>query len=102
MPDRKACEDVNECNEVAGVCSQECVNTEGSFFCKCDPKYYEREPDGKTCKRKDSIQPFLIFTNKVSIATKFYLVFEFDEEPFAFYSTTLLDFYISFHISEHL
>ena len=67
MPDRKACEDINECNEVAGVCSQQCVNTEGSFFCKCDPKFYEREPDGKTCKRKDNIQPFLIFTNKVSI-----------------------------------
>jgi len=66
MADKKACEDVNECNEVAGVCSQECVNTEGSFFCKCDPRFYEREPDGKTCKRKDSIQPYLIFTNKVS------------------------------------
>ena len=65
MADKKACEDANECNDVPGACSQECVNTEGSFFCKCDPRYYEREPDGKTCKRKDSIQPYLIFTNKV-------------------------------------
>ena len=66
MADKKACEDVNECTEEAGVCSQECVNTEGSFFCKCDLLSYEREPDQKTCKRIDTIDPWIIFTNKVN------------------------------------
>ncbi len=65
MADKKACEDINECTEEAGVCSQECVNTEGSFFCKCDHLFYEREPDQKTCKRIDTIEPWIIFTNKV-------------------------------------
>ena len=74
MADKKACEDANECDEIAGVCSQECVNTEGSYFCKCDPRFYEREPDGKTCKRKDNIQPYLIFTNKVRLKIKFGLI----------------------------
>nr|XP_053629555.1 fibulin-1-like [Cherax quadricarinatus] len=35
MPDGKACEDVNECTEVPGVCSQKCFNTPGSYNCKC-------------------------------------------------------------------
>ncbi len=67
MPDGKACADVDECTEVAGACSQKCANTEGSFNCKCDPEYYERESDGVTCKRKDGIQPWLLFTNKYYI-----------------------------------
>nr|XP_045622888.1 low-density lipoprotein receptor-related protein 2-like isoform X5 [Procambarus clarkii] len=64
MPDGKACEDVNECREVAGVCSQECFNTPGSYSCKCDETFYEREPDGRTCKRLDKTVPWLFFTNK--------------------------------------
>lgn len=64
MPDGKACEDVNECIETPGVCSQQCFNTPGSYSCKCDQDYYEREPDGHTCKRKDNTQPWVFFTNK--------------------------------------
>lgn len=48
-----------------GVCSQYCSNTPGSYYCKCNETYYEREPDEHTCKRKDLLpQPWLIFTNK--------------------------------------
>lgn len=64
MADGKACEDVNECKEVPGVCSQNCFNTPGSYSCKCDRTYYDREPDGHTCKRRDSAEPWVFFTNK--------------------------------------
>ena len=49
------------------MCSQECINSEGSYTCKCDPRFYVREPDGKTCKRTADIQPWLVFTNKYYI-----------------------------------
>lgn len=54
MPDGKACEDINECLETPSVCSQYCINAPGSHHCKCNGTYYEKEPDDKTCKRKDS------------------------------------------------
>ncbi|KAF7269177.1 hypothetical protein GWI33_017770 [Rhynchophorus ferrugineus] len=44
-----------------------CSNTPGSFYCKCNDHFYEREPDEHTCKRKDSTQPWLVFTNKYYI-----------------------------------
>ena len=49
------------------MCSQKCVNSEGSYTCKCDARFYVREPDGKTCKRSADIQPWLVFTNKYYI-----------------------------------
>ncbi|CAL4066593.1 unnamed protein product [Meganyctiphanes norvegica] len=64
MPDGKACDDVNECIETPGVCSQQCINTPGSYVCKCNDTYYEREPDNSTCKRKDKTEPWVFFTNK--------------------------------------
>ena len=79
MADGKACQDINECTEGASPCSQICVNglagiskdpsnPSPGFSCKCDPKYYVREGDGKTCKRIDQrIEPSLIFTNKYYI-----------------------------------
>uniref|UniRef100_A0A673KVB5 Low-density lipoprotein receptor-related protein 2-like n=1 Tax=Sinocyclocheilus rhinocerous TaxID=307959 RepID=A0A673KVB5_9TELE len=50
MPDGKACEDIDECKEEPGVCSQVCENAVGSFYCKCAPGYL-REPDGRTCRQ---------------------------------------------------
>ncbi|KAL0271000.1 UNVERIFIED_CONTAM: hypothetical protein PYX00_008246 [Menopon gallinae] len=64
MPDGKACRDIDECTEVPGTCSQYCSNTPGGYYCKCNDKYYEREQDEHTCKRRDNIKPWLIFTNK--------------------------------------
>ena len=52
--DGKACEDINECYHHHSKCSQLCENTRGSFLCKCNETYYERNIDGHTCKRKDS------------------------------------------------
>ncbi|KFM82299.1 Low-density lipoprotein receptor-related protein 2, partial [Stegodyphus mimosarum] len=62
--DGKACRDINECVVKPEVCSQYCFNTPGSYYCKCNETYYERELDGRTCKRKDAIEPWIIFTNR--------------------------------------
>ncbi|KAF4524942.1 hypothetical protein B566_EDAN012698 [Ephemera danica] len=67
LPDGKACDDINECTETPGVCSQKCSNTPGSYYCKCSEPFYERASDEKHCKRKDKIEPWLIFTNKYYI-----------------------------------
>lgn len=64
MPDGKACEDINECVETPGVCSQKCYNNPGSYNCKCDERFYEREVNVSICKRKDNKQPWVFFTNK--------------------------------------
>lgn len=62
--DGKACADVDECSTQKATCSQYCFNTPGSFHCKCNETYYERELDGKTCKRLDSVKPWIIFSNR--------------------------------------
>ncbi|KAJ0178036.1 hypothetical protein K1T71_005859 [Dendrolimus kikuchii] len=64
LADGKACADVDECIETPGVCSQYCSNTPGSYYCKCNDQYYERAADEHTCKRKDNISAWIIFTNK--------------------------------------
>lgn len=64
MPDGKACEDINECVETPGVCSQKCYNNPGSYNCKCDERFYERETNVSICKRKDNKEPWVFFTNK--------------------------------------
>lgn len=64
LEDGKACADIDECVETPGVCSQYCSNTPGSYYCKCDETYYDRATDEHTCKRRDRISPWLIFTNK--------------------------------------
>ncbi|CAO2587153.1 Fbln5, partial [Lemmus lemmus] len=45
------CTDVNEC-ETENPCVQTCVNTYGSFICRCDPGY-ELEEDGIHCSDMD-------------------------------------------------
>lgn len=64
MADGKACDDIDECIEMPQLCSQQCENTPGGYYCKCNERYYEREADEHTCKRRDNIQPWIIFTNK--------------------------------------
>ncbi len=72
MADGKACEDINECVDIKSInttvdkpCSQQCINHEGSFLCKCDQTYYTIEPDARTCKRKaNKEEPWILFTNK--------------------------------------
>lgn len=64
LDDGKACEDIDECMETPQVCSQQCENTPGSYYCKCKEFWYERAADEHTCKRRDNVKPWIIFTNK--------------------------------------
>ncbi|XP_015126789.1 low-density lipoprotein receptor-related protein 2 [Diachasma alloeum] len=64
LDDGKACDDIDECIESPSVCSQQCENTPGGFYCKCNERWYERAADEHTCKRRDKIEPWVIFTNK--------------------------------------
>ncbi|XP_070148921.1 low-density lipoprotein receptor-related protein 2 [Polyergus mexicanus] len=64
LADGKACDDIDECIETPQVCSQQCENTPGGYYCKCNERWYEREADEHTCKRRDNIQPWIVFTNK--------------------------------------
>lgn len=65
MKDGKACEDIDECLDHNGNCSQHCYNALGRHYCKCDETYYSRELDERTCKRRNvSITPWLIFSNR--------------------------------------
>lgn len=49
--------DVNECETIRDVCRNgQCTNTEGSYFCTCNPGY-EATPDRTACTC-ESIEPF--------------------------------------------
>lgn len=45
--DEEGCSDIDECEE-AGICSQECVNTFGSYECTCWPGY-QLDATNNTC-----------------------------------------------------
>ncbi|CAH3144217.1 unnamed protein product [Porites evermanni] len=43
-------QDIDECNqEFKGNCSHRCVNSPGSYYCKC-PNGFQMSQDNKTCK----------------------------------------------------
>ncbi|KAJ8924543.1 hypothetical protein NQ315_000691, partial [Exocentrus adspersus] len=77
---------VDECAKVeVHQCGHKCIDTPtgyycecnqgynivrtppGSYYCKCNDQFYERETDEHTCKRKDKVEPWIIFTNKYYI-----------------------------------
>ena len=84
MEDGRACMDINECIDMPSEapCSQACSNSPGGFSCKCDNQFYERVGDGRTCKRRDNTDPWILFTNKYYLrnmsidATQYNLVHE--------------------------
>jgi len=46
------CPDINECIEIPDACSQFCVNSVGSYICKCAEGYIKTS-DNRTCKKRD-------------------------------------------------
>jgi len=68
MRNGKSCEDINECDQRNGLCSQHCYNVPGRHYCKCNENYYDREPDERTCKRRDlHLRPWILFSNRYYI-----------------------------------
>lgn len=41
--------DINECETNMGGCNDSCIDTDGSFFCKCHVVGYEVGEDGFSC-----------------------------------------------------
>lgn len=52
------CVDINECRFGNGGCSQDCINTRGSFRCTCSDRYYLAE-DGRACLERPTRCPAL-------------------------------------------
>ncbi|XP_044727187.1 prolow-density lipoprotein receptor-related protein 1 isoform X2 [Chrysoperla carnea] len=59
------CEDINECL-VQRPCTQQCLNTEGSFKCSCIDGY-KLLSNRRSCKSTSHVQATLIFTNRYYI-----------------------------------
>uniref|UniRef100_A0A8C6S391 Collagen and calcium binding EGF domains 1 n=1 Tax=Neogobius melanostomus TaxID=47308 RepID=A0A8C6S391_9GOBI len=52
------CLDIDECaDRNTSVCSQICINSVGSYKCKCEKGFFLEE-DGKTCTRGERAAPF--------------------------------------------
>ncbi|XP_050312267.1 prolow-density lipoprotein receptor-related protein 1 isoform X2 [Anthonomus grandis grandis] len=59
---RRHCEDVDECLD--RPCSQNCINTRGSYRCGCNENYVL---DGGSCKVNSSVQARLLLANRYYI-----------------------------------
>lgn len=47
--DEKVCIDINECNEVPGMCEQRCINYWGSYRCGCETGF-RLSDNNRTCE----------------------------------------------------
>ena len=52
--------DVNECFVNKGGCDHQCINTLGSYECKCNVGY-SLAPDGKRCIREYQVANIYIY-----------------------------------------
>ncbi|XP_041476939.1 low-density lipoprotein receptor-related protein 2-like isoform X2 [Lytechinus variegatus] len=62
-PDRVSCVDFDECAMTPDVCSQICLNTEGSYSCDCT-RGYDLQPDGSCSLTKTEEVPHLFVANR--------------------------------------
>lgn len=71
----ESCNDINECDRY-GICSQQCVNQIGSYYCTCANGFMLNK-DGKTCdSTSNNVQ--LLYTSKKYVK-KIYLNTNFHE-----------------------
>lgn len=49
---KKDCNECNECNDANGGCEHLCMNTHGSYTCRCLPGYKSPASNWKRCNRK--------------------------------------------------
>lgn len=59
-------QDINECDNYAS-CSQNCINTMGSFRCNCT-KGFQLLDDGHSCRLKSSSSALLLFAGSTSVS----------------------------------
>lgn len=75
--------DLNECDP-PGLCSQNCINTKGSYFCSCVPGYI-LESDKHTCKALSKIKKQLKLLHAgIIIFKNYYYCFIFLDHSAAF------------------
>ncbi|XP_024415625.1 complement component C1q receptor [Desmodus rotundus] len=55
-PEKKACQDVDECALGHSPCAQGCTNTDGSFYCSCKDGYVLTGKDGTQCQDVDECE----------------------------------------------
>ncbi|MCL4146719.1 UNVERIFIED_CONTAM: hypothetical protein GTU68_024148, partial [Idotea baltica] len=60
------CEDIDECTEVPGTCSQLCINIEGGFRCSCLNGYLKDPADITRCKAAEG-DVYLLFSHSYDI-----------------------------------
>ncbi|KAI4902142.1 hypothetical protein NFI96_003425 [Prochilodus magdalenae] len=60
--DGRTCVDVDECVETY-PCSQQCINTYGSYKCLCVDGYHAVEADPHSCRAVTAEEPFLILAD---------------------------------------
>ncbi|GIY65583.1 low-density lipoprotein receptor-related protein 2 [Caerostris extrusa] len=65
LNDTKTCIDFDEC-AVPGACSQQCINTKGSFKCQCQ-EGYTLTADRHMCKALNWTNAYLVISNRRSI-----------------------------------
>lgn len=53
--DDKICVDIDECSEMAGLCSQRCVNYWGSYRCACETGF-RLSDNNRTCEDIDECE----------------------------------------------
>lgn len=57
--DEKVCIDINECNEMPGMCEQRCVNYWGSYRCACETGFRLAD-NNRTCEGLNSNSKLLV------------------------------------------
>lgn len=55
VENERICLDIDECNEIPGLCHQKCVNFFGGYRCTCN-NGYELGPDNRTCNDVDECE----------------------------------------------
>lgn len=54
-PGDKTCIDIDECQDIQGLCSQRCINYWGSYRCACDSGY-RLNSNNRTCEDIDECE----------------------------------------------
>ena len=77
--------DINECADDNGGCAQECINTQGSYFCRCGDRF-TLTPDGTGCIDDDGMSSCIF--NVLKVVNSYFFV----NLPFTFAVNDLINY----------